>query len=43
MPQIELKEIREDIRGLNAAQKRTDEKFERLVELMSRRIPNGHR
>jgi len=44
MPQIELKEIREDIRGLNAAQKRTDEKFERsLVELMSRRSPNGRR
>jgi hypothetical protein len=41
--QIELREIREDIRGVTAAQKRTDEKFERLVELMSRRSPNGRR
>jgi hypothetical protein len=41
--QLELREIRDDIRGLTAAQKRTDEKFERLVELMSRRSPNGRR
>ncbi len=41
--QLELREIREDIRGLTAAQKRTDEKFERLVELMSRRSRNGRR
>ena len=41
--QVELREIREDIRGLTAAQKRTDAKFERLVELMSRRSPNGRR
>ncbi len=40
---VELREIREDIRGLTAAQKRTDAKFERLVELMSRRSPNGRR
>jgi hypothetical protein len=39
--QVELREIRDDIRGLAAAQKRTDQKFERLVELMSRRSPNG--
>lgn len=38
---IELREIREDIRELTAAQKRTDQKFERLVELLSRRSPNG--
>ncbi|HXA05534.1 MAG TPA: hypothetical protein VNY30_11880 [Bryobacteraceae bacterium] len=37
----ELREIREDIRELTAAQKRTDQKFERLVELLSRRSPNG--
>jgi hypothetical protein len=41
LAQVELREIRNDIRGLAAAQKRTDEKFERLVELMSRRSPNG--
>jgi len=41
--QVELSEIRGDIRGLTAAQKRTDQKFERLVELLSRRSPNGHR
>lgn len=41
--QIELSEIRGDIRGLTTAQKRTDQKFERLVELLSRRSPNGHR
>ena len=41
--QIELSEIRNDIRGLTTAQKRTDQKFERLVELLSRRSPNGHR
>jgi hypothetical protein len=39
----ELREIREDIRGITAAQKRTDQKFDRLVELLSRRSPNGHR
>jgi hypothetical protein len=38
---VELGEIREDIRELTAAQKRTDQKFERLVELLSRRSPNG--
>ncbi len=38
---VELREIREDIRELTAAQKRTDQKFERLVELLSRRSPNG--
>ncbi len=38
---VELREIREDIRELAAAQKRTDQKFERLVELLSRRSPNG--
>src|SRR5580765_7295602 len=43
LAQAELREIRDDIRGLTAAQKRTDEKFERLVELMSRRSPNGRR
>jgi len=43
LAQAELKEIRDDIRDLTAAQKRTDEKFERLVELMSRRSPNGRR
>ena len=32
-----------DIRELAAAQKRTDQKFERLVELLSRRSPNGRR
>ena len=32
-----------DIRDLVAAQKRTDQKFERLVELLSRRSPNGRR
>jgi chromosome segregation ATPase len=41
LAQAELREIRDDIRGLTAAQKRADEKFERLVELMSRRSPNG--
>jgi len=35
------KAIRADIRELAAAQKRTDQKFERLVELLSRRSPNG--
>jgi hypothetical protein len=30
-----------DIRDLVAAQKRTDQKFERLVELLSRRSLNG--
>lgn len=39
----EIREIRENIRDLTAAQKRTDQKFERLVELLSRRNPNGHR
>lgn len=43
LAQAELREIRDDIRGLTAAQKRTDQKFERLVELMSRRSPNGRR
>ena len=38
---VELREIREDIRELTAAQKRTDQKFDRLVELLSRRSPNG--
>jgi len=38
---VELREIREDIRELTAAQKRADQKFERLVELLSRRSPNG--
>jgi hypothetical protein len=38
---VELREIRDDIRELTAAQKRTDKKFERLVELLSRRSPNG--
>jgi hypothetical protein len=40
---VELREIREDIRELTGAQKRTDQKFDRLVELLSRRSPNGHR
>ncbi len=39
----ELREIREAIRGLTAAQRRTDHKFDRLVELLSRRSPNGSR
>ena len=39
---VELREIRENIRDLTAAQKRTDQKFERLVELLSRRNPKGH-
>jgi hypothetical protein len=39
--QLELREIREDIRELTAAQKRTDQKFDRLVDLLSRRSPNG--
>ena len=38
---VELREIRTDIRELTATQKRTDQKFERLVELLSRRSPNG--
>ena len=38
---VELREIREDIRELTAAQKRSDQKFERLVELLSHRSPNG--
>jgi predicted ArsR family transcriptional regulator len=38
----EIRAIRENIRDLTAAQKRTDQKFERLVELLSRRNPNGH-
>jgi hypothetical protein len=38
---VELREIREDIRELTAAQKRTDQKFDLLVELLSRRSPNG--
>jgi hypothetical protein len=38
---VELREIRDDIRELTAAQKRTDQKFERLVDLLSRRSPNG--
>jgi len=41
--QAELSEIRVDIRELAAAQKRTDQRFDRLVDLLSRRNPNGHR
>jgi hypothetical protein len=39
----ERRAVEADIRDLVAAQKRTDQKFERLVELLSRRSPNGHR
>ena len=31
------------INQLAAAQKRTDQRFDRLIELLSRRSPNGHR
>ena len=37
----ERRAMEADIRDLVAAQKRTDHKFERLVELLSRRSPNG--
>jgi hypothetical protein len=37
----ELREIRENIRELTTAQRRNDKKFDRLVELLSRRSPNG--
>jgi hypothetical protein len=30
-------------KAVTAAQKRTDQKFDRLVDLLSRRSPNGHR
>jgi len=35
--------LQDSIQSLAAAQKRTDQKFERLVELLSRRSPNGRR
>jgi hypothetical protein len=38
---VERRAMEADIRDLVAAQKRTDQKFERLVELLSRRSPNG--
>ena len=38
-----MKQTQASIQGLAAAQKRTDQKFERLVELLSRRSPNGRR
>ena len=38
-----MKQTQASIQDLAAAQKRTDQKFERLVELLSRRSPNGRR
>ena len=39
----ERRELQTSIGKLVVAQKQTDQKFERLIEQMSRRSPNGHR
>jgi hypothetical protein len=40
---VNMHEIQMSIRELVAAQKRTDQRFDRLIEILSRRNPNGHR
>jgi hypothetical protein len=39
----ERRELQASIRELVAAQKRTDQRFDRLIDILSRRNPNGRR